>query len=412
MWPGSSVNAKISPVTVLDERGNPVLDANGSPKRMSAAAWLDANKSVEQMTWVPGEPELIKDRHIVEGGFVEHKGATTFNLYRPPAIMPGDADKAGPWLDHVTKVFGPDAVHIIYWLAHRVQRPQEKINHALVLGGSPGIGKDTTLQPVKHAVGPWNFVEVSPTQMLGRFNGFVKSVILRVSEGRDLGAIDRFKFYDHMKSLTAAPPDVLRVDEKHLREHSVLNCTGAVITTNYKLDGIYLPADDRRHFVAWSDLTNGAFGQDYWNQLYRWYEAGGVGHVAAKLATLDLSGFDAKAPPPKTEAFWAIVDANRAPEDSELADILDRLGNPDAVTLLRIADQADADFGMWLRDRKNRKQIAYRMETNAYVAVRYDGASDGLWRLHDKRQVIYAKSNLSVRDRYLAAQRLAGHRPW
>jgi hypothetical protein len=412
MWPGSSVNAKISPVPVLDERGNPLFDTKGCPKQMSAAAWLDANKSVEQMTWAPGEPELIKDRHIVEGGFIEHRGASTFNLYRPPAIIPGNADRAGPWIDHITKLFGPDGRHITYWLAHRVQRPQEKINHALMLGGAPGIGKDTTLQPVKYAVGPWNFVEVSPIQVLGRFNGFVKSVIMRVSEARDLGDIDRFKYYDHMKSLIAAPPDVLRVDEKHLREYSVFNLTGVVIISNYLLNGIYLPADDRRHFVAWSHLTKEDFALDYWNELNRWYDAGGIGHVCAYLATLDLSGFDAKAAPPKTEAFWAIVDANRAPEDSEMADILDRLGNPEAVTLLRIADQADADFGMWLRDRKNRKQIAYRMETNGYVAVRNSAASDGLWRLHDKRQVIYAKSNLSVRDRYLAAQRLAGNRAW
>ena len=39
--------------------------------------------------------------------------------------------------------------------------------------------------------------EVSPTALLGRFNGFVKSVILRISEARDLGDVDRFKFYDH-----------------------------------------------------------------------------------------------------------------------------------------------------------------------------------------------------------------------
>jgi hypothetical protein len=43
-----------------------------------------------------------------------------------------------------------------------VQRPQEKINHALVLGGAQGIGKDTLLEPVKRAVGPWNFEGVSP----------------------------------------------------------------------------------------------------------------------------------------------------------------------------------------------------------------------------------------------------------
>ena len=146
-----------------------------------------------------------------------------------------------------------------------MQRPEEKINHALVLGGAQGIGKDTLLEPVKRAVGPWNFREVSPQQMLGRFNGFLKSVILRVSEARDLGDVNRFQFYDHMKAYTAAPPDVLRVDEKNLREHSVLNCRGVIITTNHKADGIYLPADDRRHFVAWSDLTKEDFDDDYWN---------------------------------------------------------------------------------------------------------------------------------------------------
>ena len=77
-----------------------------------------------------------------------------------------------------------------------------------MLGGLQGIGKDSLLEPIKQAVGPWNFSEVSPQQVLGRFNAFLKSVILRVSEARDLGDVDRFAFYDHTKSLTAAPPDV------------------------------------------------------------------------------------------------------------------------------------------------------------------------------------------------------------
>jgi hypothetical protein len=224
-----------------------------------------------------------------------------------------------------------------------VQRPQEKINHALVLGGNQGIGKDTLLEPVKRAIGPWNFAEVSPTQIMGRFNGFLKSVILRVSEARDLGDVDRFQFYDHMKAYTAAPPDVLRVDEKHLREHYVFNCCGVIITSNHKTDGIYLPPDDRRHFVAWSDLTKEEFAPAYWNGLWEWYARGGYGHVAAYLARLDLTSFDPKAPPPKTPAFWDIVDANRAPEDAELADVLDNMGNPDATTLIRIIAAATGE---------------------------------------------------------------------
>src|SRR4029079_9214709 len=127
---------------------------------------------------------------------------------------------------HVHNVYGSDRDHIISWLAHGAQFPQEKINHALVLGGKQGIVKDTLLEPVKYAVGPWNFIEVTPQHLLGRFNGFVKSVILGINEARDLGDVNHFAFYDHMKGYTAAPPDVLRVDEKNLREHSVLNCCG------------------------------------------------------------------------------------------------------------------------------------------------------------------------------------------
>ena len=57
--------------------------------------------------------------------------------------------------------------HIIMWCAHGRQRPADKINHALLLGGAQGIGKDTLLEPVKRAVGQWNFIEASPVQVLG-----------------------------------------------------------------------------------------------------------------------------------------------------------------------------------------------------------------------------------------------------
>ena len=71
-----------------------------------------------------------------------------------------------------------------------------------------------------------------------------------------------------MKVYAAAPPDVLRVDEKNLREYNVLNCCGVIITTNHKTDGIYLPADDRRHYVAWSSLTKEDFTEGYWADLW------------------------------------------------------------------------------------------------------------------------------------------------
>ena len=182
--------------------------------------------------------------------------------------------------------------------------------------------------------------------------------------------------------------------------------TGVIITTNYKSNGIYLPADDRRHFVAWSDKTKDDFAPAYWNRLWAWYRDGGIEHVTAYLHALDLSDFDAKAPPPKTAAFWEIVDANRAPEDAELADVLDRLGNPDATTLDQLASSAGEDFANWLRDRRNRRIVPHRLDTADYTPVRNPDATDGLWKMRGRRQSIYARKNLSIRDRISAARDL------
>ena len=418
MWPGGSVNARVPPVPMFNADGTPKLDNKGQQQFMSPARYLDDQKPVEQMTWAPGLPMLIPDRIISEGGWIERRGVTVFNLYRPPIIKHGDPKKAGPWLRLVIKVFGKkNARHIIYWCAHRVQLPETKINHALVLGSNEqGIGKDTILEPIKRAVGPWNCSEVSPKSVTARFNGFLKSVILRISEARDLGDISRYDFYEAMKAYIAAPPDVLRIDEKNLREHSILNCVGIIYTTNHKQGGMFLPAEDRRHFVAWSDCKKADFKADYWADFWRWLDNGGDRHVAAYLATLDISKFNPKAPPPKTEAFWEIVDSNRAPEKSELTDVLELMTYPPAVTIDMIAVAAgtkgeNLDFAEWLRDRKNNRILPHRLEKCGYVAIRNETESSGRWKIHGKRQTVYARFELSNDERYNAIKALQKAEP-
>jgi hypothetical protein len=95
------------------------------------------------------------------------------------------------------------------------------------------------------------------------------------------------------------------------------------------------------------------------------------------------------------------------PEDAELADVLDGLNIPDTVTLKELVHAALPPFADWLRDRKNARLIPYRLEECGYVAVRNNGARDGLWKVDAKRQAIYAKASLSFRERYdLATKRV------
>ena len=293
-WSAAAVDTQLPSMPLLKKNGNPVLDSDGKPKKISASSWLDKNRPVQQMTWTPAEPMLIVDKLIADGGWFVKPKATCLNLYRPPRIKPGDATKAGPWVELVQKIYPEDYAHLFKYFAQRRQRPGDKINHAVMLGGPPGIGKDTILAALKQAVGPWNFSEISPHNLFEAFNPHIKSVVLRISEARDLGDVNRYALLEHTKTLMAAPPDVLRCNEKNLRQYYIVNVTGVIITTNHKTDGIYLPADDRRHFVAWSPLTKEDFAPDFWKKFWHWYEHGGYEHVAAWLDEYDLTDFDCK----------------------------------------------------------------------------------------------------------------------
>jgi hypothetical protein len=310
----------------------------------------------------------------------------------------------------VHKVYPDDADRMIRWFAQRVQSPHIKINHALFLGGVPGIGKDTILEPVKRAIGPWNFKETAAKNILDDFNPWLRAVILRINEAKDMGDVSRFDWYEATKTLMAAPPDVLPCNEKNIKQHYVLNYMGVIITSNHLTDGIYLPADDRRHDVTWSDRKQEDFTPEYWIRMWKWYDEGGDRHVAAYLATLDISDFDPKATPSKTPAFWRIVNANRTSEEGELQDALDKLGNPDAVTIDQIRNATDIgdqhSLWHWLKDRTKRKVVSHRLENCGYLLVNNPAATDGLWRINERRQVVYAKKALPLGTQLQAAEAL------
>ena len=136
-WPREAVDLRCEPISIGKNE-------KGEDEFLPASVWLDRHKTVEQMTWAPGKPQVVAHRLVSQGGWRKRQGCHVFNLYLPPRRQPGDPRKASPWLRHVVKVYGKEqARHIIAFLAHRIQRPQEKINHGLVLAGPQGIGKDT-----------------------------------------------------------------------------------------------------------------------------------------------------------------------------------------------------------------------------------------------------------------------------
>jgi hypothetical protein len=408
LWPPVSVDSILPKIQMPQRR-------NGKHVMLKPSTWLKQFRRVEQITWAPGLPEIIEDRLLTDGGWKERPGAHALNLYMAPDLVHGDAAQAGPWIEHLQLIYPSDAEDITNWCAHRVQHPDIKINFVLVMGGGQGIGKDFLLQALKLTIGAWNFHEISPTDLLSQYTPHVQSVVLRMNEAHDLGdsgRFDRYSLYEREKGYAAAPPDVLPCTDKYIRRYYVPNVLSLVVTTNHKTDGIYLPSDDRRHLVCWSDCLKEQFTAEFWTERWNWLlHKGGASHVAAYLAQRDLSGFNPSAVPRQTTAFFEIVHVSQAPEDAELADVLDSIEQdangdpkrPDVCSLLSILTAPNGATLEWLLDKKHRRSIPHRMERCGYLAFRNPDTADGLWRIDGKRQTLYVRTSLSPQQRAQAA---------
>lgn len=414
LWTAQAVNGRLP--KIKDGR------RNGKDKLVMPAEWARKHRAVEQRLWLPGAPQIVEDRLLSGGGWKDRPGAHALNLYRPPVIVPGDASQAGPYLDHLRRLYPDDADEFLDWSAHRVQRPGEKVNWSPVLGGNMGTGKDYLLQALKFAVGPWNFTEAKPNDIFSKNNRFAQAVVSRVSEAHDLGEsgrADRFSLYDALKQYQATPPDVLMVSDKYIRAYPVANVVGLALTTNHLTDGIFLEPDDRRHFVMWSDVKRSEFEDDYWPNMWVWAEGGGgFAHVAAMLRQRDISGFQPGLPPRQTPAFHVIVHASTPPENTDLADAIDELGKaplmqdfivgtpprPKAITVTLVRSTVSGAALEWM-DRQKRA-VPHRMAKVGYALVKYSFAADGYWIINGKRQAIYAHELLSSQEREQSAWKL------
>ena len=144
---------------------------------------------------------MITDRLITRRRLVRAPGLSTSSTCTGRRIVRPIAGNAGRWLDHIDRLYRATMPPTSSTGARiACSSPPRRSTTRWCSAASRASARIRLLEPVKHAVGAWNFNEVSPQQVLGRFNGFLKSVILRVSEARDLGDFDRFAFYDHMKA--------------------------------------------------------------------------------------------------------------------------------------------------------------------------------------------------------------------
>jgi hypothetical protein len=290
-----------------------------NPKRK-----VEASVSFDQHRQAMGSHTLAGLTYAAgESMLCAREGQVFANRWRDarPEPVPGDAR---PWLEHVERMIPDDMEreHVLNVMAHRIQFPGVKCNHAILHGGLPGSGKDTLWAPFLWAIGgdsQDNIATVRNEEINSKWGYNLECEVMVVQELRQSEAKDRRALENNLKPLIAAPPFYLNVERKGLAPYKTANRLFMLAFSNERVP-ISLPSDDRRWFVLWSEASEMTTADSA--RLWGWYARGGMAAVAACLRARDVSAFDAAATPPYTEAKALMVENGFSAAEAYLVDAI------------------------------------------------------------------------------------------
>lgn len=295
-----------------------------SDRQVEASICFDENrqakgaKALIGITYAAGDSALVaKDGAVYGNKWINAR----------PQAVPGDV---GLWLALAERLIPDDAArgHVFDVLAHKLQFPKIKINHAILHAGAPGIGKDTFYAAFLWAIGgpdKSNIAIVSNEALVEQWGYHLESEVMVINELRQTEAKDRRALENTLKPVIAAPPELLPVNRKGLHPYTAVNRILVLAFSNERA-AIAIPTEDRRWFVLWSSCA--PLPEADALKIWAWYAAGGYAAVAAWLYARDVSAFNPSASPERTEAKEILIEQSRnSAEAFALGMIQDRAGD-------------------------------------------------------------------------------------
>ena len=291
-------------------------------RRIEASVCFDENRQAKGalalagITYAAGETVLVSREGQVFGNRWSNAR---------PACVAGDIT---PWLDHLHRMVPEEyeREHLLNVLAHKIQHPDIKINHAILHIGKQGSGKDSLYEPFLWAVGGQreirrNVAVVRNEEIQSQWGYNYESEIMVFEELRQSEAKDRRALENHLKPIIAAPPEFVTVNRKGMHPYQALNRMFVLAFSNERVP-LSLPSEDRRWFVVYSDAPRMA--EEDGRRFWRWMDNGGCSAVAAWLYERDVSRFNPGAAPPLTEAKIIMIEQGRSTAESYLVEMIER----------------------------------------------------------------------------------------
>jgi hypothetical protein len=222
----------------------------------------------------------------------------TLNLWIGSTILP----KQGSWL--TVMQFLRDVIcsgdqnayeYLIHYIAHAIQKPEEKPGIMVVLLGGEGIGKGTVEQILRRIFSATTLLVSDVNSVVGRFNAVLeRSYIVYMDEAVFKGDI---RLTERLKSFVTSQH--IQIEEKHQPERSIESYHRFFSASNAKHFAQIDPDNRRMFYLKVSEQFKG--NTRYWDNLYAAMSNGEMEAMAYDMMQIDLSSFHIRNRPESSE---------------------------------------------------------------------------------------------------------------
>lgn len=317
--------------------------------------------------------------------FENEAGDKVLNSYRAPkwtseAIQVSSATREAAqalFLDHITYLCNGNreaAGHILDWMAHLVQKPAERVNHAIIIT-SPvqGVGKSLLGEIMRALVNPAHARRMTPQSFKRDFNermaGALACVVDEIYERENWDLANVLKPY-----ITESTTEL---NGKYRALAEVPIYARFMLLSNHDVP-LPLEEHDRRFFVI--RCTQEKRAAEFYERFGRAIESDeGKQAIYDYLRARDISSFKPKAAPPMTQAKRDIIDGSGNPvaafllERMATGELWEALPNPFTCAHLT-AHMRDKGVGNYGYNRalvgEGLKQAGFEIKGRAMVAGR------------------------------------------
>lgn len=286
-------------------------------KRANAQLWLEhpERKTVRTQTFAPGGPALcMSPDHVPAQNLWVPRSTVAPNNWR---------ELSAPFFDHVEYLVpvAAERARFLDWLAHIEERPGElPSTHYLMVASQTGIGRNWLAYALARAFPGHTALGFDLAAALkSGFNGSLSMKLLAVVDelheggpgGAHTAAAERLK-----SMLTEA---TRLINPKHGRQHTEFNCSRFLMFSNHAA-ALPLAENDRRVIVIENPTTRRS--EVYFTELYALLSEPDFGPALAEaLRQRDITGFNAGAPAPMSEAKARTIRAGRTEVEQAIRDI-------------------------------------------------------------------------------------------